>query len=63
MPPSIARSEPTPDRLVSPGFGRRAEHEQGRWPAPVSAAVILALSAAGWALIFQGVRLAASLAG
>jgi len=61
MPPSIARSEP--DRLVSPGFGRQAAPAQDRWPAPVAAAVILALSAAGWALIFQGVRLAASLAG
>jgi hypothetical protein len=63
MPPSIARTEPTPDRLLSPGFGRRAEHEQDRWPAPVAAAAILVLSAAGWALIFQGVRLAAALVG
>ena len=59
MPPSIARSEP--DRLLAPGLARRAHPAQDRWPAPVSAAVILALSAAGWALIFQGVRLAANL--
>lgn len=59
MPPSIARSEP--DRLLAPGFGRQAHQSQDRWPAPVAAAVILALSAAAWALIFQGVRLAASL--
>lgn len=63
MPPSIVRSEPAPNRLLAPGFGRRAETGQDRWPAPLAAAVILALSAAGWALIFQGVRLAANLVG
>lgn len=63
MPPSIARSEPAPDSLLAPGFGRRADDGKGRWPAPVAAAFILALSAGAWMLIFQGVRLAASLAG
>ncbi len=63
MPPSIARSEPAADRLIAPGFGRRADDGKDRWPAPVAAAFILALSAAAWALIVQGIRLAASLAG
>jgi hypothetical protein len=57
MPSSIARSEP------ASSFGRPATPAQDRWPAPLAAAVILALSAAGWALIFQGVRLAANLVG
>ncbi len=63
MPPSIARPQPTADRLLSPGFGRRAETEQDRWPAPMAALVILGLSAAGWALLFHAASFMASLAG
>jgi hypothetical protein len=63
MPPSIVRPEPASDRLLSPGFGRRADTGQDRWPAPLAAAVILGLSAAGWVLLVQGARFAISLGG
>ena len=63
MPPSIARPEPAPDRLLAPGFGRRADHGQDRWPAPLAAAFIIALSAACWTLLFHAARYAASFAG
>lgn len=63
MPPSLSRSEPAPDRMLAPGFGRRADHGHDRWPASLAAAFIVALSAAGWAILFQGIRLAASLIG
>ena len=62
MPPSIARTEPASDRLLSPGFGRSADHGQDRWPAPLAAAFIIALSAAGWTLLFHAARFAASFA-
>lgn len=63
MPPSIARPEPATDRLLSPGFGRQADTGQDRWPVPVAAAVILALSAAGWALLFHAASFIAGIAG
>lgn len=62
MPPSIARSEPA-DRLLAPGFGRRADHGHDRWPAPLAAVFIVALSATAWTLLFHAARFAASFAG
>ena len=63
MPPSIARTEPATDRLIAPGFGRRADHGQDRWPVPVAAAFIIGLSAAGWILLYQAARFATGFLG
>ena len=63
MPPSIVRSEPAPNHLLAPGFGRRADHAQDRWPAPLAAAFIIALSATGWTLLYHAARFAAGFMG
>jgi hypothetical protein len=44
-------------------FGRRAAADDDRWPVPLAAAFIVALSTVAWLLIAQGGRTLASLFG
>lgn len=62
MPPSVTHREPA-RKAFSRGFGHPAADAGDRWPMPVAAAAILAMSATAWALLIQAGRFAAGLFG
>jgi hypothetical protein len=62
MPRSLAPAARPSDTLPR-DFGRRATAHDDRWPVPLAAAFILALSAVAWLLIYQGGRALWSLLG
>lgn len=62
MPRSLAPAAPAHDPMPRQ-FGRPAAGDDDRWPVPLAAAFIVALSTAAWLLIAQGGRMLASLFG
>ena len=52
MPQSLAR----PATAVPRGFGQPLPVHDDRWPLPLAAAAILALSVCSWLLLVQGGR-------
>ena len=64
MPSSLTRSSRAQPEPVFPrSFGQRAPAPGDRWPMPLAAAAILAMSLAGWVALIQLGRLASTLAG